>query len=83
MVQDGSYTRIKQLQLGYSLPNSVLNQLGFSKARVFISLDDFFTFTDYEGLDPEAGSTNAQSQGVDRGVYPIPRKMIFGVSVNF
>ncbi|MGQ1890336.1 SusC/RagA family TonB-linked outer membrane protein [Thermophagus sp. OGC60D27] len=83
MVQDGSYMRIKQIQLGYSLPQSLINNWGISNTRVFISLDDYFTFTDYEGLDPEAGSSNSQSQGVDRGVYPIPRKMMFGISVNF
>jgi TonB-linked SusC/RagA family outer membrane protein len=83
MVQDGSYMRIKQIQLGYSLPQSVIGQLGLSKTRVFVSLDDYFTFTDYEGLDPEAGSANTRSQGVDRGVYPIPRKVLFGLSVNF
>lgn len=83
MVQDGSYTRIKQIQLGYNLPVDLIKQVGLSKARVYISLDDYFTFTDYKGLDPEAGSNNNQSQGVDRGVYPIPRKMMFGLSVNF
>lgn len=83
MVQDGSYMRIKQLQLGYSLPQSVIGQMGLSRTRLFVSLDDYFTFTDYEGLDPEAGSTNTQSQGVDRGVYPIPGKLMFGLSVNF
>ncbi|MDK2842808.1 MAG: TonB-dependent starch-binding outer membrane protein SusC [Anaerophaga sp.] len=83
MVQDGSYMRIKQIQLGYSLPKTLIQNWGISKTRLFISLDDFFTFTDYEGLDPEAGSTNTQSLGIDRGVYPIPRKMIFGISVNF
>ncbi|PWD97664.1 SusC/RagA family TonB-linked outer membrane protein [Marinilabilia rubra] len=83
MVQDGSYTRIKQIQLGYNLPVDLIQQIGMSKARIYISLDDYFTFTDYKGLDPEAGSSNNQSQGVDRGVYPIPRKMMFGLSVNF
>lgn len=83
MVQDGSYMRIKQIQLGYSLPKSLIQNWGITNTRVFISLDDYFTFTDYEGLDPEAGSTNNQSLGVDRGVYPIPRKMMFGISVNF
>jgi TonB-linked SusC/RagA family outer membrane protein len=83
MVQDGSYMRIKQIQLGYSLPKSLIEPLGITRTRVFISLDDYFTFTDYKGLDPEAGSTNGQSQGVDRGVYPIPKKMMFGLSVNF
>lgn len=83
MVSDGSYLRIKQIQLGYSLPQSILEKSGIDRARVFVSLDDFFTFTDYEGLDPEAGSSNNTRQGVDRGLYPIAGKVIFGVSVNF
>lgn len=83
MVQDGSYMRIKQIQLGYSLPKEIISQWGIGRTRVYMSLDDFFTFTNYEGLDPEAGSTNNLSQGIDRGVYPIPRKVMFGLSVNF
>jgi hypothetical protein len=83
MIQDGSYTRIKQIQLGYSLPSEVISQVGLSRLRVYMSLNDFFTFTDYKGLDPEAGSANDQSQGIDRGLYPIPRKVMFGLSVNF
>ncbi|BAX81046.1 SusC/RagA family TonB-linked outer membrane protein [Labilibaculum antarcticum] len=83
MVSDGSYIRIKQIQLGYTLPKTLVQKAGIDRARVFVSLDDFFTFTDYEGLDPEAGSTNNTRQGVDRGVYPIAGKVIFGVSVNF
>ncbi|NOU60728.1 hypothetical protein [Marinifilum caeruleilacunae] len=83
MVSDGSYMRIKQIQLGYSLPKAMIEKAGIDRARVFVSLDDFFTFTDYEGLDPEAGSSNNTRQGVDRGLYPIAGKVIFGVSVNF
>lgn len=83
MVQDGSYMRIKQIQLGYSLPNSLLTKVGLSRTRLYVSLDDYFTFTKYKGLDPEAGSNNDRSQGIDRGVYPIPGKLMFGLSVNF
>ena len=83
MVSDGSYMRIKQIQVGYTLPSNILQKTGIDRARVFVSLDDFFTFTDYEGLDPEAGSSNNARQGVDRGLYPIAGKVIFGVSLNF
>lgn len=83
MVSDGSYMRIKQIQLGYTLPKSTTQKAGIDRARVFVSLDDFFTFTDYEGLDPEAGSSTNTRQGVDRGIYPISGKVIFGLSVNF
>ena len=83
MVQDGSYMRIKQIQLGYTLPENLISKFGIKHTRLYVSLDDYFTFTKYEGLDPEAGSSNDQSQGIDRGVYPIPGKLMFGLSVNF
>jgi hypothetical protein len=51
--------------------------------RFYISLDNFFTFTKYPGLDPEAGTPRVNSLGVDRGVYPIPRKVLGGVSFTF
>lgn len=83
MVSNGSYMRIKQIQLGYTLANSLSSKFGVSSLRAYISLDDYFTITKYKGLDPEAGSNNNQSQGVDRGLYPIAAKFLFGVSVSF
>jgi TonB-dependent starch-binding outer membrane protein SusC len=83
MVQDGDYMRIKQIQLGYNLPASLLQAVKLSKARIYVSLDDYFTFTKYKGMDPQAGSTNDNSLGIDRGVYPTPRKVMFGLSVSF
>jgi len=82
MVGDGSYMRIKQIQFGYSLPENILAKMRLDKLRFSISIEDYFTFTKYEGLDPEAGSTNNMSQGIDRGVYPIPGKIIFGLSLS-
>jgi len=83
MISNGSYMRIKQVQLGYTIPKSVTSKFGVSSLRAYISLDDYFTFTKYKGLDPEAGSNNNQSQGVDRGLYPIAAKMLFGLSASF
>ncbi len=83
MVQKGSYMRIKQIQLGYTLPSSLVSNIGINNARIYVSLDDYFTFTKYKGMDPEAGSPEDASLGIDRGVYPLPRKMLFGLSVNF
>ncbi len=80
MVFDGTYMRIKQIQLGYTLPETVKY---LKDTRLYISIDDFFTFTKYPGLDPEAGSNNDQSIGIDRGVYPVPGKVLFGLSVSF
>jgi TonB-dependent starch-binding outer membrane protein SusC len=83
MIQDGSYVRVKQLQLGYNLPIAALNKIYMNKVRVYVSIDDYFTFTKYKGLDPEAGSVNDNRLGIDRGVYPIPGKVIFGINVEF
>ncbi len=83
LIFDGSYLRVKQIELGYTLPYNLLRSVNISKARLFVSLNDYFTFTSYPGMDPVAGSYNVQSQGVDRGVYPIARKVMGGVSVTF
>ncbi|CAA9290704.1 MAG: Outer membrane TonB-dependent transporter, utilization system for glycans and polysaccharides (PUL), SusC family [uncultured Cytophagales bacterium] len=83
MVFKGSYARVRQLQLGYTLPASFLERVKVKNARLYVSLDNYFTFTKYPGMDPEAGSGNANSLGIDRGVYPIPRNMLGGLSVTF
>ncbi len=83
MIFDGSYARIRQLQLGYTLPSNILNKIRFKIARVYVSLDDFFTFTKYPGVDPEGGSNGGNSIGIDRGGYPIPRKAVVGLTFTF
>ncbi|MBU2949917.1 SusC/RagA family TonB-linked outer membrane protein [Tamlana agarivorans] len=83
MVEDGSYMRIKQIQFGYTLPEAFLSQLKIKHLRLYLSLDDYFTFTQYSGLDPEIGNFNYDSIGVDRGFYPTAAKALFGLSLNF
>jgi len=83
MVQDASYLRIKQIQLGYTLPKSMTSKIGLNRVRAYVSLDDYFTFTNYEGMDPEAGSSEDNRQGIDKGLYPLTKKFMFGLSVNF
>ncbi len=83
MIFDGSYARVRQMQLGYTLPNSLGEKLKVRNARFYVSLDNFFTFTNYPGMDPEAGSGNDRSQGIDRGVYPVPRTVLGGFSLTF
>jgi hypothetical protein len=83
MIGDGSYMRIKQIQLGYTLPTNVVGLVGFERARVYVSLDDYFTFTSYKGMDPEAGSNSDNRLGIDRGLYPLTKKVMFGLSVTF
>ncbi|MFW5657352.1 MAG: SusC/RagA family TonB-linked outer membrane protein [Bacteroidota bacterium] len=83
MISDGSYLRVKQIQLGYTLPQDILGEVGIQKIRAYVSLDNYFTFTNYKGLDPEAGSTTNNRLGVDRGIYPAAGVFLFGLTANF
>lgn len=81
-VFDGSYFKIKQIQLGYSFPKSLLKKAAIENLRVYGSLEDFFTFTRYPGFDPEVtGIGNAL--GVDKGSYPNSKKMVLGLTLTF
>ncbi|MDR0697885.1 MAG: TonB-dependent receptor [Tannerella sp.] len=81
-IYDGSYFRIKQIQLGYTLPGSLLSRLHIANTRAYVSLDDFFTFTSYPGFDPETvGFGN--SMGLDKGNYPSSKKIVFGLNITF
>ena len=81
---DGSYFKIKQIQLGYTFPAQLLKKTGFlSSARVYASLDDWFTFTKYPGFDPEASAGSTTSMGIDYGSYPTSKKVVFGINVTF
>ncbi|MBO6029830.1 MAG: SusC/RagA family TonB-linked outer membrane protein [Bacteroidales bacterium] len=80
----GDYFRIKQLQLGYTLPANITRKVAISNLRFYVSLDDFFTFTKYPGLDPETASTNnSTGAGLDWGSYPTMQKLILGVNLTF
>ena len=83
MVYDGSYFKIKQIQLGYTFPKSLTQKIAIDNLRAYISLDDFFTFTSYPGLDPETTTADYNRLGLDRGAYPTMKKMVLGVSVTF
>jgi len=81
---DGSYFKIKQIQLGYTLPQRLTKKALISQLRFYVSLDDFFTFTSYPGMDPEtATSGTAYGRGVDIGAYPSMRKVLLGVNLSF
>lgn len=83
VVEDGSYMRIKQIQFGYTVPKSLTDKLHLNSLRVYMSLDDYFTFTNYKGLDPEIGNFGNNDIGVDRGYYPTPGKALLGLSLDF
>ena len=84
-VYDASFFKIKQIQLGYNFPKKWVNKIALSNVRVYASLDDWFTFTKYPGLDPEVShvGSSASGLGVDFGSYPISKKLVFGVNLSF
>jgi len=82
VVFDGSFFKIKQIQLGYTLPKQIVRKFSVDNLRIYGSLDDFFTFTDYPGFDPEVTGVGS-SLGVDKGSYPTSKKVVFGVNITF
>lgn len=88
-VENGSYLRLKNVVLGYTLPKPTLERIGFSTARIYVSAQNLFTVTKYSGMDPElytnenvAGYSDL-AQGIDMGTYPPARSFTFGLQVTF
>ncbi|MBA6154828.1 SusC/RagA family TonB-linked outer membrane protein [Gelidibacter maritimus] len=81
-LEKGDYLRVKTIQLGYSLPVSVLETMDLDGFRVYLTGQDLFTFTKYSGLDPEVGG-NVLSRGIDNNLYPKYKSIIFGVQLAF
>ena len=79
-VEDGSFVKIKNIQLGYTLPDSFNKATGFNQVRIYAQVKNAFIFTDYSGYDPEI-SSGVLDTGIDRGSYPQPR--IWTVGLNF
>ncbi len=86
LMEDGSFLRLKNLQIGYSLPLHAINKFGATKLRVYVQGVNLFTSTKYTGLDPEILGSNTTSTnfGIDGGAYPANQKMFTGgVSITF
>jgi len=81
----GAYFKIKQIQVGYTLPEEITGKALINRLRFYVSLDDFFTFTNYPGVDPETAtvSTAPERAGFDNGTYPQSRKITFGFNLTF
>jgi TonB-dependent starch-binding outer membrane protein SusC len=96
-VEDGSYMRVKNLQIGYTLPEEICKKLKMQKLRIYIGSENLLTITGYTGLDPEIGVGNTDAgagaqqtgvvhsslnYGVDRGTYPQARSIMLGINVT-
>ncbi len=85
-VEDASFVRARNAQLGYTLPASLTRHMAISRLRVYVQAENLFTLTKYTGCDPEVTGGNSgygTEVGIDRGVYPQNRTFTFGVNVNF
>jgi TonB-linked SusC/RagA family outer membrane protein len=82
-VEDASFLRIQNIQLGYSIPKKVIEKVGMSKFRLYGSINNVYTFSKYRGFDATANSGDPIAGGVDSGFYPTPRIFSIGLNVNF
>ncbi len=90
-IQDGSYLRLKNLTLGYTLPRSLTNRIGISRLRIYGRAENLVTWTKYWGFDPEIGAGfdnnsqkhNTEFTGIDYGIYPQARTYTLGINVSF
>ena len=88
-VEDGSFLRIRNITLAYNFPSSWTERIGLQNVRLYSTVQNLRTFTEYSGFDPETVTTasnangNALQYGIDEGFYPIARSIIFGINVGF
>ena len=86
-VEDGSYLRIKNITFGYNLPKRALEKMRMDNIRVYVNVQNLYTFTKYSGYDPEVGASTQDSSGltfgVDNGRYPSPMTCSFGLNITF
>ena len=96
-LEDGSYLRLKNIAIGYTIPAAFTERFNLRKLRIYLQAKNLITFTDYSGLDPEISvrsfsnqasaqdlrSNNTRSLGVDTGVYPISRSVLMGLNLSF
>lgn len=80
-IEDASFLRMKSLMIGYTLPKNLLQKAQIKNLRVYAQMTNLFTLTKYSGLDPEL-NTSGQGMGLDRGAWPTPRQIMFGVSLG-
>ncbi|AUP80589.1 SusC/RagA family TonB-linked outer membrane protein [Flavivirga eckloniae] len=82
-LEDGDFVRLRNIQLGYSLPLDKMKDIGLQKIRIFISAQNLLTITDYSGYDPEIGGDGLATRGVDTGLQPVTAQGIIGLQIGF
>lgn len=82
-LEDGDFIRLRQIQLGYTLPKAWLNKINMEKIRVYVSADNLWTWTKYSGVDPEFAQEEVLNTGIDSSIYPFTKSCVFGLQVTF
>ncbi|MEO8416931.1 MAG: TonB-dependent receptor, partial [Ginsengibacter sp.] len=86
-IENGAFLRLRNIQLGYTIPTAIASKAGMNRARIYVSAQNLLTITKYSGYDPEVGSSlvgnRVQTAGVDFGRYPSARMFTFGISAQF
>ncbi|WPR71083.1 TonB-dependent receptor [Flavobacterium sp. NG2] len=82
-LEDGTFARLKNIAVGYSLPKSLLKKMTVSKLRVYLAAQNIITLTKYSGFDPEVGNNGLSTRGIDRGNYPITSQLRAGLQLDF
>lgn len=82
-IEDGSFVRLRNMTIGYTLPSDLVNRIGASRLRLYASGQNLLTFTGYSGHDPEIGSAGPLNAGIDRNIYPQARTYLFGLNLDF
>jgi hypothetical protein len=82
-VEDGSYVRLQNLTVGYTMPEELLQRWKLENLRIFAGANNLLTLTGYEGLDPAVGGNADLTFGIDVGNYPVTRGYTFGVNLSF
>jgi TonB-linked SusC/RagA family outer membrane protein len=81
-IHDGSFVRLRNITLGYTLPKSVTDYIKIKSLRFYVTAENLLTFTSYKGYDPEIGG-GVFSNGIDHGIYPQARTVLGGVNITF
>jgi TonB-linked SusC/RagA family outer membrane protein len=82
-IQDGSFTRLRNVTLGYTLPSGITKKIAISQLRIYVKGSNLVTLTKFKGYSPEIGSSSVVANSIDNGIYPVPSVYSFGVNLTF
>ena len=82
-IQNGSFTRLRNVTLGYTLPSSITKKISINQLRIYVKGSNIYTLTKFTGYTPEIGSSDVLSNGIDYGTYPVTSVYSFGINLTF